>query len=236
VFLSRQARNQQNTDPDDPLSSLIISRGRLITLKEKVFTDNSLKLVIFERNKHNVSSKGDKTTYIYLRGNITCPFCQFNCIDEEKLSKHLSRFHQDSYLCKNVNKTMTVTARTEARDIDSDIDSDNTSLSLTNLSTKKNSWTEEEDQILFENRQIFGNKWTEIQKLLPGRSISETANRYPNQKTVQSRRSERDGANKRNEELEMQGFIPKRTYYHSRNLVPYGNKEDFERDSDDEVS
>lgn len=233
LFKSRQARNQQNIDPDDPLSSLDISRGRLIILKEKVFTDNSLKLVIFERNKRNVSSKGDKKTYIYLRGNITCPFCKFNCIDEEKLSKHLSRFHQDSYLCKNVNKTMTVTARTESRDIDSDVDSDNTSLSLRNLSTKKSSWTEEEDKILSENQQIFGNKWTKIQKLLPGRSTSETANRYHSQKTLQSRQLERDGAS---EEFEMQGFIPKRSYYHSRNLVPYGNKEDFERDSDDEVS
>jgi hypothetical protein len=236
LFLSRQARNQQNIDPDDPLSSLIISNGRLIILKEKAFTDNSLKLVIFERNKRNVSSKGDKTTYIYLRGNITCPFCKFNCIDEEKLSRHLSRFHQDSYLCKNVDKTMTVTARTEARDIDSDIDSDNTSLLRRNLSTKKTSWTEEEDKILFESQQIFGNKWTVIQKPLPGRSRSDTSNRYYSQKTMQSRRLERDSANKRSEELEMEGFIPERTYYHSRNLIPYGNKEDFERDSDDEVS
>lgn len=144
-------------------------------------------------------------------------------------------------MCKIVDKTMTVTARTEARDLDSDNDSDTTSLLLRNSNKKKTSWTEEEDNILFENQRKFGNKWTEIQKLLPGRSTSETSNRYHNQKTAQSRQLERDGASKRSEDPEEhryidEGFIPERTYYHSRNLIPYGNKEDFERDSDDEVS
>ena len=33
----------------------------------------------------------------------------------------------------------------------------------------------------------------------------------------------------------IEDFVPKQTYFHSRNLIPYGVKEDYERDSDDEV-
>lgn len=32
----------------------------------------------------------------------------------------------------------------------------------------------------------------------------------------------------------IEDFVPKQTYFHSRNLIPYGVKEDYERDSDDE--
>lgn len=34
---------------------------------------------------------------------------------------------------------------------------------------KKDAWTEEEDSILFYHHQVYGNKWAEIARFLPGR-------------------------------------------------------------------
>jgi hypothetical protein len=36
---------------------------------------------------------------------------------------------------------------------------------------KKGDWTEEEDRILLAARDKFGNAWSKIAKLLPGRSV-----------------------------------------------------------------
>jgi hypothetical protein len=48
---------------------------------------------------------------------------------------------------------------------------------------KKSKWSKEEDDILFENQRKVGNKWSEIRKLLPGRSDNSIKNRYHNRKT-----------------------------------------------------
>jgi hypothetical protein len=39
-------------------------------------------------------------------------------------------------------------------------------------------WTMEEDRILFDAQQVMGNKWTEIAKHLPGRTMSSIKNRW----------------------------------------------------------
>jgi len=49
-------------------------------------------------------------------------------------------------------------------------------------------WTKEEDDILFENQRLLGNRWTEIRKLLPGRSENSIKNRYHNRKNSHLRR------------------------------------------------
>ena len=53
---------------------------------------------------------------------------------------------------------------------------------------KKTPWTKKEDDILFENQRLLGNKWTEIRKLLPGRSENSIKNRYHNRKNSHLRK------------------------------------------------
>jgi len=39
---------------------------------------------------------------------------------------------------------------------------------------KKGAWTEEEESILAHYYQIYGSKWSEIARVLPGRYLSDT--------------------------------------------------------------
>lgn len=55
-------------------------------------------------------------------------------------------------------------------------------------SLKKNvPWTPEEDGILQRCQATWGNKWTEISKMLPGRSDNDTKNRWYNLKNQSAR-------------------------------------------------
>jgi hypothetical protein len=52
-------------------------------------------------------------------------------------------------------------------------------------------WTDEEMNILLETRKAIGNKWAEIAKLLPGRSVASVKNRFYNIQTSRQREGRR---------------------------------------------
>jgi len=43
---------------------------------------------------------------------------------------------------------------------------------------KKDKWTDEEEQLLFELQKKYGNKWTKIAQHMPGRSDNQVKNHY----------------------------------------------------------
>ncbi|MGK3760120.1 MAG: hypothetical protein ACI8RD_012437 [Bacillariaceae sp.] len=130
--------------------------------------------ISFQNSRSSVSNGKKKTTAID-GGEIS------SSTDESDMNRLNNLQNSDNSKRNNI-------------DSDNDSDSDDTAELLRNLSTKKTSWTNEEDIILFENQQILGNNWVEIQKLLPGRSRIETKNRYHNLIRVHSRRLKRECA------------------------------------------
>lgn len=67
-------------------------------------------------------------------------------------------------------------------------------ISTLDPSNRYDPWTEEEVKVLFEAQSRLGNKWSEIAKLLPGRSEIAVKNRYHNAKTSERRKVRRFAA------------------------------------------
>lgn len=47
-----------------------------------------------------------------------------------------------------------------------------------NPEIKKGNWSAQEDEVLFRSQLVFGNRWSEISKLLPGRTENSVKNRF----------------------------------------------------------
>ncbi|KAL3679049.1 hypothetical protein R1sor_022005 [Riccia sorocarpa] len=58
----------------------------------------------------------------------------------------------------------------------------------------KSSWSEEEDRLLIEGHNAYGNRWTEIAKMVPGRTDNAVKNRYNALCKKLSHRSSKDQA------------------------------------------
>ncbi|CAB9504931.1 Myb-related protein A [Seminavis robusta] len=56
---------------------------------------------------------------------------------------------------------------------------------------KKTPWTQAENKILYEAQKRLGNKWSEMSKLIPGRSENDIKNRWHNAKMAQRRKLRR---------------------------------------------
>ena len=51
------------------------------------------------------------STINFGENGLICPFCKFCCMDQENLSKHLSRYHQDTFYCREIGSKITTTVR-----------------------------------------------------------------------------------------------------------------------------
>mmetsp|Transcript_16736 Transcript_16736/g.45915 ORF Transcript_16736/g.45915 Transcript_16736/m.45915 type:complete len:936 (-) Transcript_16736:389-3196(-) len=58
----------------------------------------------------------DKSTFNLGVENMDCPFCEFSCYDTEKLSKHMKRYHTDTFYFKESNHEIKATMRTQESD------------------------------------------------------------------------------------------------------------------------
>ena len=84
----------------------------------------------------------------------------------------------------------------------------------------KSKWTKEEDDVLFENQRKLGNKWSEIRKLLRGRSDNSIKNRYYNKKNSYLRKIKKHKEKKpRNSQLEAPAKAMKETGVNILNLT-----------------
>jgi len=109
--------SQRESDPNDPFSSLIRGSDNkfvFVDANSECF-ENPTSMDIMRSNER--TKYAEKSTINFNDGDILCAFCKFPCCDQEKLSKHLGRYHQDTYYCReigsNIGSKITAVVRRE---------------------------------------------------------------------------------------------------------------------------
>ena len=110
--LQRQSRIPFQLDHNDPYSYLIPTTEGTYAL----FNGGNFDVFDKPPSVKVIKSSGSQMTINFKNGNTACPFCKFNCRNQEKLYKHLGRYHQDTFYCREVESTYEVTARTKEKE------------------------------------------------------------------------------------------------------------------------
>ena len=110
--LQRQSRTPFQLDHNDPYSYLIPTTEGTYAL----FNGGNFDVFDKPPSVKVIQSSGSQMTINFENGDTACPFCKFPCRNQEKLYKHLGRYHQDTFYCREVESTFEVTARTKEKE------------------------------------------------------------------------------------------------------------------------
>ncbi len=110
--LQRQSRMPFQLDHNNPYSYLIP------TTEENYALFNGGNFDVFDKppSVNVINSNGGQIAINFENGDTTCPFCKFSCRNQERLYKHLGRYHQDTFHCREVGSTFEATARTKEKE------------------------------------------------------------------------------------------------------------------------
>ncbi len=110
--LLRKSRMPFQLNHKDPYSYLIpTTEGSFV-----LFNGGNFDVFDKPPSLNVINSNGSKRRISFENGSRICPFCTFNCHTQERLYKHLARYHQDTFYCKEVGSTFEATERTQAKE------------------------------------------------------------------------------------------------------------------------
>jgi hypothetical protein len=103
---------QLKLNRDDPFSFLVsTTENRMVLVDERKFDrfENPTSVDVIGSTK-STTKWIEKSTFTFSSDNMICRFCNFCCHGKEKLSKHMSRYHVDTFYCREVGTRSKITA------------------------------------------------------------------------------------------------------------------------------
>lgn len=110
--LKKQSGEQFKLNRDDPFSFLVpTTENRMVLVDERKFDrfENPTSVDVIGSTK-STTKWIEKSTFTFSSDNMICPFCNFCCHGKEKLLKHMSRYHVDTFYCREVGTRSNITA------------------------------------------------------------------------------------------------------------------------------